>query len=126
MQVLVTERVLRFEAMAGGPATRKAAGSPPLFIDRPNSFIFYLLHPFTNPQLHSHCWGRAEQEEVVRFGGGGSTGARTVHGRSTAGSRAVYGRSGFVTGALAAVKRPQAAKGGLERPLWDRKRAAAT
>ena len=45
--------------------------------------------------------------------------------RCAGGSRAVYGRSGFVTGALAAAKRPQAAKGGLERPLWDTKRAAA-
>ena len=122
MQVLVTERVLRFEAMAGGPATRKAAGSPPLFLDRPNSFIFYLLHPFTNPQLHSHCCGRAEQEEVVRSGGGGSSAARAVHGLFTG----VYGRCGFVTGALAAVKRPQAAKGGPERALWDTKRAAVT
>ena len=85
MQVLVTERVLRFEAMAGGPATRKAAGSPPLFLDRPNSFIFYLLHPFTNPQLHSHCWGRAEQEEVVGF-------RSRREQRSKSGVRAVYGR----------------------------------
>ena len=46
--------------------------------------------------------------------------------RCTGGSRAVYGRSRFVTGALAAVKRPQAAKGGLERPFLDTKRAAAT
>ena len=46
--------------------------------------------------------------------------------RFTGGSRGVYGRSGFVTGALAAVKGSQATKGGLERPLWDTKRAAAT
>ena len=62
----------------------------------------------------------------MRSGGGGSTGARTVHGRSTAGSPAVYGRSGFVTGALAAVKRAKAAKGAVERPFRDTKRAAAT
>ena len=46
--------------------------------------------------------------------------------RSTGGSRAVYGRSGFVTGALAAVKRAKAAKGAVERPFRDTKRAAAT
>ena len=46
--------------------------------------------------------------------------------RFAAGSRPVHGCFRFVTGALAAVKRPQAAKGGLERPLWDTKRAAAT
>ena len=46
--------------------------------------------------------------------------------RCTGGSRAVYGRSGFVTGALAAVKRSQAAEGGLELPLSNTKHAAAT
>ena len=46
--------------------------------------------------------------------------------RCTVGSRPVYKCYEFVTGALAAVKRPQAAKGGLERPLRDTKRAAAT
>ena len=46
--------------------------------------------------------------------------------RCTGGSRAVYGCSELVTGALAAVKRAKAAKGGLERPLCDTKRAAAT
>ena len=34
-----------------------------------------LSHPFTNPPFHSNCLGRAEQEEVVRSGRDGSTGA---------------------------------------------------
>ena len=46
--------------------------------------------------------------------------------RSTAGSRPVYGCSGFVTGALAAVKGAKAARGDVERPFRDTKRAAAT
>ena len=46
--------------------------------------------------------------------------------RFTGGSRGVYERSGFVTGALAAVKRAKAAKGAVERPFRDTKRAAAT
>ena len=84
------------------------------------------VHLCTHPLNSSYCCGLADQQEVVKSGQGGSTGARAVQGGSTAGSRPVYGRSRFVTGALAAVKRPQAARGGLERPLWDRKRAAAT
>ena len=83
-------------------------------------------HLCTHSSNHSHRCGRVDQQEVVRSGRGGGTGARAVHGRLTAGLRPVYGRSRFVTGALAAVKRPQAAKGGLERPLWDTKGAAAT
>ena len=46
--------------------------------------------------------------------------------RFTGASRPVYGCSGFVTGALAAVKRSQAAKAAVERPFRDTKRAAAT
>ena len=46
--------------------------------------------------------------------------------RFTGGPRPVYGCSGFVTGALAAVKRAKAAKGAVERPFRDTKRAAAT
>ena len=49
--------------------------------------IGLLSQPFTNPPLHSHCWGLAEQQEVVRSGGGGSTGPGAVHGRFTAGLR---------------------------------------
>ena len=45
--------------------------------------------PFMNPPFHSHCCGVAEQQEVVRSGGGGRSGAETVHGRFKGGLRAV-------------------------------------
>ena len=80
----------------------------------------------TDSHTYSQYCGRAGPQEVVKSGRGGSSGARAVQGGSTGASLPVYGRSRFVTGALAAVKRPQTAKGGLERPLWDTKRAAAT
>ena len=83
-------------------------------------------HLCTHSSNHSHCCGRVDQQEVVRSGRGGGTGARAVHERLTAGLRPVYGRSRFVTGALAAVKRRKAAKAAVERPFRDTKRAAAT
>ena len=46
-------------------------------------------HLCTHASNHFHCCGRVDQQEVVRSGRGGSTGARAVHGRFTGGSRAV-------------------------------------
>ena len=83
-------------------------------------------HLCTHSHNYSQYCGQADPQQVVKSGEGGSTGAGAVHGWFTGGSWPVYGCFRFVTGALAAVKRPQAAKAGLERPLWDKKRAAAT
>ena len=83
-------------------------------------------HLCIRSQNYCQCCGRADPQGVEQSGQGRSTGAGAVQGGSTAGSRPVYERFRFVTGALAAVKRLQAAKAGLERPLWDTKRAAAT
>ena len=83
-------------------------------------------HLCTHSSNHSRCCGRVDQHEVVRSGQGGSTGARAVQERFTGGSRVVHGRFRFVTGALAAVKRPKAAKAAVERPFRDTKQAAAT
>ena len=123
MQVLAPERLVPVEAAAGRPAIRKATGLPPLFPDRPESVAFVCSH--TRSPTHSPTPTAGVERSRRRWCGPVEAGAPEQE-RCTGGSRAVHGRSGFVTGALAAVKRPQAAKGGLERPLWDTKRAAAT
>ena len=123
VKVLPPERLLPFEAAAGRPAIRKATSLPPLFSGRPESLPLISSHtrsptyrstPAAGVERSRRRWCgpvKAEAAGQRRFAGG---------------SRAVYGRSGFVTGALAAVKRPKEAKGAVERPFRDTKRAAAT
>ena len=60
-----------------------------------------LSQPFMNSPFHSHCGGLAEQQEVVRSGGGGSTGAGAVHGRFTAGLRVLRVCDGSASGGKA-------------------------
>ena len=123
VQVLPPERLIPFEATAGGPAIRKATGLLPLLSGRPEPPAF--VDPHFRSSTHRSTPTAGVKRSRRRWCGPVEAGAREQE-RCTGGSRAVYGRSGFVTGALAAAKRPQAAKGGLERPLWDTKRAAAT
>ena len=59
---------------------------------------FLLSQPFMNSPPHSHCGGLAEQQEVVRSGGGGSTGPGAVHGRFTAGLRVLRVCDGSASG----------------------------
>ena len=44
VQVLPPERLIPFEATAGGPAIRKATGLPPLFSGRPESHAIVSSH----------------------------------------------------------------------------------
>ena len=81
-----------------------------------------LSHPFTNPPFHSSCWVERSRRRWCGPVKAEAAGQR----RFTGGSRAVYGRSGFVTGALAAVKRVEATKGGPKRPFHDTKRVTAS
>ena len=123
VQVLPPERLLPFEAAAGRPAIRKATSLPPLFSGRPESLPLISSHtrsptyrstPAAGVERSKRRWCgpvKAEAAGQRRFAGG---------------SRAVYGRSGFVTGALAAVKRVEATKGGPKRPFHDRKRVTAS
>ena len=79
-----------FPARCGGgrPAIRKPAVLPTLLsgrIIRPAFVCSNTCSP--NSFFHSRSRGRADQQEVVRSGRSGSTGAAAVHGRFTAGLR---------------------------------------
>ena len=86
------------------------------------------LHSFAPTHVHqiSSPTPAAEVELASRRWCGPVGAEAPEQRRCTGGSRPVYGCSGFVTGALAAVKRVKAAKGAVERPFRDTKRAAAT
>ena len=98
----------------GRGACRSQGGRPAAAVFRPSGTArtHLLPHPFTNSPPNSRCWGRAEQEEVVRCREGGSSGASAVGRRFTGGLRAVPACDGSAGGgktARSGERRPRTA-----------------